>query len=59
MIIPQTVRLDGNSNLGDPEVLFVRKCVDCSNVFYIRSVDEDRCTKCGSKDTIIQTDNRG
>lgn len=55
MSIPQTLKVLGEKEFKDPDVLFVRKCASCGHVFFIRSVDEEHCTKCGSADTVIQT----
>lgn len=55
MSIPQVIEVVGVKEFNDPDVLFIRKCVQCGNVFYIRTVQDDHCTRCGSSDTIIQT----
>jgi len=59
MSIPQTLKVLGDKEFKDPDVLFVRKCVACSHVFYVRTVQEAHCTKCGHADTVIQTRETG
>ena len=55
MTVPQTIKVVGHPEFKDPDVLFVRKCSACANVFYVRTHEDCHCTRCGQKDTIIQT----
>ena len=56
MIVPQTIKVVAESQFKeDPDVLFVRKCVGCGNVFYTRTHEDEHCTRCGCSDTVLQT----